>query len=439
MEINQYPLIATVINDEDWYDVDFWNGTGWETRKIAGSTLKTILGENIYNSDGTIDGIRRITLTNSGDKIIVKGGVNENLLQVSSDDVSGYEFSTDDELVKWSVVRGTDNVFYIRRHNPSTGALVQVPFYINTDGSIGFAAYVFPLTDGEANQALMTDGAGTLFFGEPTATSAKREIVPFINKTGAPVTEGTIVYLKTTSSSGTYPEIVLATASTEVGSSKTIGAIYETTANDAVGYIVTSGEVDNLDTSMYAIGDRLWLSTTAGQVTTTAPTAPNHAVFIGTVTRAQNGNGRILYAIQNGYELQELHNVSITSTPNDGDALVYDFATSLWKAKKIVPSVQSVTSSATVTATSTNDLVKITAQAAGLTLANPTGTFAEGQALIYRIKDNGTARSITFGTKFRALGVTLPTTTTISKTTYVGCIYNSTDDKFDVVASLTEA
>ena len=103
------------------------------------------------------------------------------------------------------------------------------------------------------------------------------------------------------------------------------------------------------------------------------------------------------------------------------------------------PHVQSVTSSATVTATSTNDLVKITAQAAGLTLANPTGTFAEGQALIYRIKDNGTARSITFGAKFRALGVTLPTTTTISKTTYVGCIYNSTDDKFDVIASLTEA
>ena len=106
---------------------------------------------------------------------------------------------------------------------------------------------------------------------------------------------------------------------------------------------------------------------------------------------------------------------------------------------KITPNVQSVVSSATVTATSTNDLVKITAQAAALTLANPTGTFAEGQALIFRIKDNGTARTITFGANFRAVGVTLPTTTTISKTTYVGCIYNSTDDKFDVIAYLTQA
>jgi hypothetical protein len=105
----------------------------------------------------------------------------------------------------------------------------------------------------------------------------------------------------------------------------------------------------------------------------------------------------------------------------------------------INPRVQSVVSAATVTATSLNDLVKITAQAAALTLANPTGTFAEGQALIFRIKDNGTARAITFGANFRAVGVTLPTTTTISKTTYVGCIYNSTDTKFDVIASLTQA
>jgi hypothetical protein len=120
-------------------------------------------------------------------------------------------------------------------------------------------------------------------------------------------------------------------------------------------------------------------------------------------------------------------------------ALSASYATTASYVSYVTPRVQSVTSAATVTATSTNDLVKITAQAAALALANPTGTFAEGQALIFRIKDNGTARAITFGANFRAVGVTLPTTTTISKTTYVGCIYNSTDDKFDVIASLTEA
>ena len=95
--------------------------------------------------------------------------------------------------------------------------------------------------------------------------------------------------------------------------------------------------------------------------------------------------------------------------------------------------VQTVTSSATVTPVSTNDLVIITAQAVGLTLANPTGTFTEGQALMIRIKDNGTARSIAFDTNYRAIGVTLPTTTVISKTLYLGIIYNSTDGKWDIV------
>lgn len=147
--------------------------------------------------------------------------------------------------------------------------------------------------------------------------SAEKELVSFINKTGATLTEGTIVYLKTSSASGTHPEALKANASTETTSSKTIGAVYEDVANDAVGYIVTSGEVHNLDTSAYSIGDRLWLATTDGLVTTTPPSAPNHKVFIGTVTRAQNSNGRILYAIQNGYEVDELHDVSFTSLAND--------------------------------------------------------------------------------------------------------------------------
>lgn len=108
--------------------------------------------------------------------------------------------------------------------------------------------------------------------------------------------------------------------------------------------------------------------------------------------------------------------------------------TGLWKKySNRLPAVQSVTSSATVTPTSADDLVKITAQAAGLTLANPTGTFSEGQCLIIRIKDNGTARTIAYGTKYRSLGATLPTTTTASKIMYLSLIYNATDDKFDLV------
>lgn len=165
--------------------------------------------------------------------------------------------------------------------------------------------------------------------------SARKEMVEVINKTGSPILEGTIVYLKSTSSSGTHPEILLADADTEATSSKTLGAVYETIANNATGYVVTSGEVDNLDTSMYNIGDKLWLSQTAGQVTTTPPVQPAHTVFIGTVTRSQNGNGRILYAIQNGYELNELHNVLISASPANNEVLMYESSTALWKNKPV--------------------------------------------------------------------------------------------------------
>jgi len=113
--------------------------------------------------------------------------------------------------------------------------------------------------------------------------------------------------------------------------------------------------------------------------------------------------------------------------------------TGLDTKQNIAPSVQSVVSSATVTPVFGNDLVVITAQAAGLTLANPTGSWVQGKDLLIRIKDNGTARAITYGAKYRAIGVTLPTTTVISKTTYLGIIYNSTDDTFDVIGVTTQA
>ncbi len=107
-----------------------------------------------------------------------------------------------------------------------------------------------------------------------------------------------------------------------------------------------------------------------------------------------------------------------------------------------LPSVQSVVSAATITPTNLNDLVVITAQAAALTLAAPTGSPVQGQALMIRIKDDGTARGITWTSGaggYRAIGVTLPTTTVISKTTYVGLIYNSTDSRWDALGVTTEA
>jgi hypothetical protein len=78
----------------------------------------------------------------------------------------------------------------------------------------------------------------------------------------------------------------------------------------------------------------------------------------------------------------------------------------------------------------------LTAQAEGLTIAAPLGL---GTKIIIRIKDNGTGRAITYNAIFRAIGVTLKTTTTASKTLYIGCVYNSADSKWDIIAVNEEA
>jgi hypothetical protein len=84
-----------------------------------------------------------------------------------------------------------------------------------------------------------------------------------------------------------------------------------------------------------------------------------------------------------------------------------------------------------------------TAQAGALTINADAGTPSDGQKMLFRFKDNGTARALTWTTgsskSFRAVGITLPTTTVISKTLYVGCVYNSADARWDVIATAQEA
>lgn len=96
--------------------------------------------------------------------------------------------------------------------------------------------------------------------------------------------------------------------------------------------------------------------------------------------------------------------------------------------------IVTVASTATLTPTATSNQYNITAQAAALTIAAPTGTFLDGQGLLIRIKDNGTARAISWNAKFRAIGIALPTTTVVSKVLYVGAKYNLAEDIFDVIA-----
>ena len=103
--------------------------------------------------------------------------------------------------------------------------------------------------------------------------------------------------------------------------------------------------------------------------------------------------------------------------------------------------VSSVASSATPTpvGSSCHNQFNVTALAAAATFAAPSGTPVDGNSLIIRIKDNGTARALTWNAIYRAIGVSLPTTTVISKTMYIAARYNAADSKWDVIAVGREA
>ena len=149
------------------------------------------------------------------------------------------------------------------------------------------------------------------------------------NSTGSTLTKGQVVYLS--GATGNRPNAVLSQANTEATSSKTIGIVIANIANNSDGYIAVNGTLHNLNTSAFTAGNAVWLSaTTAGAYTSTIPSEPNHTVFIGYIARSHPTQGRLVIAIQNGYELNELHGVEAPS-PNDGDYLRYDSSTNLWK------------------------------------------------------------------------------------------------------------
>lgn len=116
-----------------------------------------------------------------------------------------------------------------------------------------------------------------------------------------------------------------------------------------------------------------------------------------------------------------------------------DLITAIGADHKRAHGVVSTASTATLTPAATSHQFNVTAQAGALTVAAPTGTPIDGQSLLIRIKDNGTARAISWNAAYRAVGVTLPTTTVVSKTIYVGAKWNDADDVWDVLAVGQEA
>lgn len=141
-------------------------------------------------------------------------------------------------------------------------------------------------------------------------------------------------------------------------------------------------------------------------------------------------------------------NVKYISSLRSRQGLVYYLAntwlalTKTFTNTRVTPRVGTTTSSATPTInTDSYDMFTITALAAAITsfTTNLSGTPTAGQKLIIRIKDNGTARAIAWGASFASRGGTLPTTTVLGKTHYIGLIWNEVASTWDCVSAIVEA
>jgi hypothetical protein len=182
-----------------------------------------------------------------------------------------------------------------------------------------------------------TDDDGVVDFAKAVKTKVR-------NSTGAVLHKGHIVYLS--GSTGNVPNAVYAQANNDANSAQTFGVVYEDIPNNSDGFVVMLGAIDTLDTRTTAPnpftsdtlvdGQVIYLSpTTAGHITNVKPSAPNHLVYVGYVIRTSPTNGTIEYRIQNGYELDELHDVVATS-PVNNDYLYYDSSTSLYRLRQLI-------------------------------------------------------------------------------------------------------
>lgn len=242
---------------------------------------------------------------------------------------------------------------------PSSGVGQADQLYIQTDVSpqsiwfneagtwtrlTGSALYATAAQGVKADTAIQTITSTDGSIGVvPTGTSVDLSVVvagsttnvlaEVRNTTGATLAKGTAVYIS--GATGQLPTVSKALANSDATSAQTLGLITSDLANNTNGYVTVIGLITNMNTSAYIDGEQLYLSPTiAGALTGTKPYAPQHLVYVAVVEHAHPTQGKLFVKVQNGYELDELHNVS-AQTPVTGQTIVYNSATGLWEQNTV--------------------------------------------------------------------------------------------------------
>ena len=232
-------------------------------------------------------------------------------------------------------ISATDNA--LARFDGTTGKLIQNGTVTQDDSgnlagvnSVGFDTT--PATPPTAVGAMYWDEGNQTpsinLNADATLQIGQESVALVYNGTGSTIANGSVVAVA--GAQGQRPSVILADADSEAYSASTLGIATQSIANGAEGFVTTFGFVRGIDTSAFTAGQAIWLSQTAGQFTATRPAAPAHSVFLGWVIKVNASSGEVFVNISNGWELDELHNVLITS-PTSGNTLIYDASAGVWK------------------------------------------------------------------------------------------------------------
>ena len=148
------------------------------------------------------------------------------------------------------------------------------------------------------------------------------------NNSGGTINKGQVTIITGNGTQST-PYVTTASFDAEYSAASTLGVSMASMDDNNHGYVLLQGVLEGIDTSAYSAGEMLYLSS-SGDITNVVPVTPNHEVRIGQVLRVNANSGSIFVRVQNGYEIEELHNVLVQNT-SSGDLLVYNDSAGYWE------------------------------------------------------------------------------------------------------------
>lgn len=314
----------------------------------------------------------------------------------------------------------TDNA--LARYDGTTGKLIQNSIVsLDDNGNLqnlnGIAFDTTPTSAPTAVGAMYWDnGNGTpsvVLDADVELQLGQENLAKVYNGTGSTITKGSVVAVS--GAQGQRPSVVLADADTEPLSAGTLGIAAEDITNGAEGFICTFGLVRGINTSAFTAGAPVYLSQTAGAFTATRPSAPAHTVALGWVISVNASSGELFVNISNGWELDELHNVLITS-PASGNTLIYDATAGVWKNANLTAGTGvSVTNGAGSITIANTGVTSLAGTANEVEVSASTGAVTISLPATINANTTGNAANVT-GTVAIANGGTGATTNSAART-----------------------